>query len=313
MEAIMEAILQWGLDFIRWIQTGANPPLTMCIKIITELGSAAVYIILLPLIYWCIDEKKCLRLGTIILISIWLNIVLKSVLDQPRPFFENYDPSVGIIHERMGGFPSGHAQNSLVMWAIIASWGKQKRFYSIAALFCLLIGFSRVYLGVHFPTDVLGGWLIGGILLAVYFCTEKRIEALLAAHSPRAGLIACAALAFVMILYRPFIELLMPGAMILGLGTGYYLCRFHIGFTASALSNRTGVFKYLALAVRFLLGMTVMVLLFVLTEKIMVKLKGSGNYPLFMFLRFVLFALWISAGAPWLFRFLRLAENNAGN
>jgi len=313
MEAIMEAILQWGLDFIRWIQTGANPPLTMCIKIITELGSAAVYIILLPLIYWCIDEKKCLRLGTIILISIWLNIVLKSVLDQPRPFFENYDPSVGIIHERMGGFPSGHAQNSLVMWAIIASWGKQKRFYSIAALFCLLIGFSRVYLGVHFPTDVLGGWLIGGILLAVYFCTEKRIEALLAAHSPRAGLIACAALAFVMILYRPFIELLMPGAMILGLGTGYCLCRQYIGFNASALSNRTGVFKYLALAVRFLLGMTVMVLLFVLTEKIMVKLKGSGNYPLFMFLRFVLFALWISAGAPWLFRFLRLAENNAGN
>jgi len=313
MEAIMEAILQWGLDCIRLIQTGANPPLTMFMKIITELGSAAVYIILLPLIYWCIDEKKCLRLGTMILISVWLNIVLKSLLDQPRPFFENYDPSVGIIHERMGGFPSGHAQNSLVMWIIIASWGKQKRFYGIAALFCLLIGFSRVYLGVHFPTDVLGGWLIGGILLAVYFCTEKRIETLLAAHSPRAGLIACAALAFVMILYRPFIELLMPGAMILGLGTGYYLCRFHIGFTASALSNRTGVYKYLALAVRFLLGMTVMVLLFVLTEKITVKFEGSGNYPLFMFLRFALFALWISAGAPWLFRFLRLAEDNAKN
>jgi len=313
MEAIMEAILQWGLDCIRLIQTGANPPLTMCIKIITQLGSGAVYIILLPLIYWCIDEKKCLRLGTMVLISVWLNIILKAVLDQPRPFFENYDPSVGIIHERMGGFPSGHAQNSLVMWAIIASWGKQKRFYGIAALFCLLIGFSRVYLGVHFPTDVLGGWLIGGVLLAVYFCTEKRIEAQIAANSPRAGLIACAALAFVMILYRPFIELLMPGAMILGLGTGYYLCRFHIGFTASALSNRTGVFKYLVLAVRFLLGITVMVLLFVLTEKIMVRLKGSGNYPLFMFLRFVLFALWISAGAPWLFRFLRLAEDNAKN
>jgi membrane-associated phospholipid phosphatase len=317
MEAIMEAILQWGLDCIRLIQTGANPPLTVCMRIITELGSAAVYIILLPIIYWCINEKKCLRLGVMVLISVWLNITLKFLLNQPRPFFENYDPSVGIIHERMGGFPSGHAQNSLIMWGIIASWGKQKRFYVIAALFCLLVGFSRVYLGVHFPTDVLGGWLIGGILLTVYFLADKRIEALLAAHNPRAGLIACAALAFVMILYRPSIELLMPGAMILGLGTGYYLCRFHIGFTASALSGKigglAGVFKYLTLAVRFLLGMTVMVLLFVLIRKIMVKFEHSGNYPLLMFLCFALFALWISAGAPWLFRFLRLAENNAGN
>jgi hypothetical protein len=247
-----------------------------------------------------------------ILISVWLNIVLKFVLDQPRPFFLNYDPSVDItnIQEPMGGLPSGHAQNSLVMWIIIASWGKQKRFYGIAALFCLLVGFSRVYLGVHFPSDILGGWLIGGILLAVYFCAGKRIEALLAAHSPRVSLVACAALAFVMILYRPFTELLIPGAMILGLGTGYYLCRFHIGFTASALSNRTGVYKYLALAVRFLLGMTVMILLFVLTEKIMIRFKDSGNNPLLMFLCFALFALWISAGAPWLFRFLRLADNS---
>jgi membrane-associated phospholipid phosphatase len=310
MEAIVEATLQWGLNCIRIIQDGANPPLTVCMKIITVLGSPAVYIILLPIIYWCIDEKKCLHLGIMVLISFWLNIVLKFVLDQPRPFFEAYDPSVGIIYERMGGFPSGHAQNSLVIWIIIASWGKQKRLYGIAALFCLLIGFSRVYLGVHFPTDVLGGWLISGVLLTVYFLAGKRIEALIAAHGPRLGLIAYAALAFVMILYRPSVELLLPGAAILGLGIGYCLCKRYIGFTASALSGRTGVFKYLVLAVRFLLGMTVVVLLFVLTEKIMVKFHGSGNYPLFTFLRFVLLALWISAGAPWLFRFLRLADKS---
>jgi len=169
----MEAILYWGLDCIRLIQTAANPPLTACMKIITGLGSAAVYIILLPLIYWCIDEKKCLRLGTMVLVSVWLNITLKFALNQPRPFFEGYDPSVGMIGERMGGFPSGHAQNLLVMLFIIASWGTKKRLYGIAAFFCLLVGFSRVYLGVHFPTDVLGGWIIGGILLAAYFLRRQ--------------------------------------------------------------------------------------------------------------------------------------------
>jgi membrane-associated phospholipid phosphatase len=304
----METLLQWGLDCIRLIQSQANPPLTALMTIITHLGSSVVYIIILAFICWCGDEKKSLRLGIVTLISVWVNFVLKIVLDQPRPFFVNYDPSLGMVHAAMGGFPSGHAQNSLVLWAIIASCVNKKWFWGVTVFFCLLIGFSRLYLGVHFPTDVIGGWIIAGALLAVYFITGKRIETLIANHSPRAGLIACAALAFVMILYRPSAELLMPGAMILGLGTGYYLCKYKIGFTANALSDRVGAEKHLVLLVRFLLGITVLALLYVISEKLTVKFEDSGNYNLFMFMRFGIIALWISAGAPWLFRSIRLAK-----
>jgi membrane-associated phospholipid phosphatase len=307
----MEALLQWGLDCIRLIQSQANPLLTTLMKIITLLGSSAVYVIILPLIYWCVDERKSLRLGMVTLISVWLNFVLKFLLDQPRPFFVNYDPSLGIVHATMGGFPSGHAQNSLVLWAIIASWVNKKWFWGIAAFFCLLIGFSRLYLGVHFPTDVIGGWIIGGILLAVYFIIGKRIETLLANHSPRTGLIACAALAFAMILYRPSAEVLLPSAMILGLGTGYYLCRYKIGFSANALSDRVGTEKYLVLLVRFLLGFSVLVLLYGISNRLMVKFEDSDNYNLIVFMRFGIIALWISAGAPLLFRFIRLAKSPA--
>ncbi|MCL2043238.1 MAG: phosphatase PAP2 family protein [Treponema sp.] len=311
----MEGILQWGLDWIRHIQSGANPPLSMFMRIITGMGSITAYMILLPLIYWCIDEKKCLRLGIILLISVWITVILKLILDQPRPFFAEYDPSVGLIPEKLGGFPSGHAQNSLVLLMIIASWGKKKLFFAIAALFCLLIGFSRIYLGVHFPTDVLGGWLIGGFLLCIYFLTGKRIETLLASNSPRAGLLACAALAFAMIMYRPSQEPLMPAGFLLGLGTGYFLCRRYIGFTASK-DNRSGsppgsgVVKYLVLAVRFALGITVMVLLYVLTGKIISYFSQTGNYDLLVFIRFVLIALWVTAGAPWLFCILRIYSPN---
>jgi membrane-associated phospholipid phosphatase len=304
----MEALLQWGLDCIRLIQSPASPPLTALMKAITHLGSSAVYIIALPFIYWCVDEKKSLRLGMAVLVSVWLNLFLKLLLDQPRPFFVNYDPSLGMVAATMGGFPSGHAQNSLVLWAIVASWVNKKWFWGIAVLFCLLIGISRLYLGVHFPTDVIGGWIIGGILLAVYFLAGKRIEILLADHSPRTGLIACAALSFAMILYRPSAEILMPGAMILGLGTGYYLCKYKIGFTANALSDRVGIEKYAVLLVRFLLGITVLALLYVISKRMMVTFEDSGNYNLFVFMRFGIIALWISAGAPWLFRFIRLAK-----
>jgi membrane-associated phospholipid phosphatase len=310
----MEAILQWGLDCIRLIQTGANPPLNILMRIITEFGSVIAYLVLLPLVYWCIDEKKGLHLGIAVLFSTWINLVLKYALDQPRPFFAGYDPSVGIITERLGGFPSGHAQNSLVMWFIIASWGNKKRYWIMAAFFCLLIGFSRLYLGVHFPTDVAGGWLIGGILLTVYFLAGGRIESMIAANGPRAGLIICATLSFIMILYRPSVELLLPGAMLLGLGGGFCLCKTRIGFTASVTGkSREGAAKYLILLVRFLLGITVLALIYVVTDKLTAGMHNSGNYQLVMFLRLSVLALWVSAGAPWLFRFLRLAESGIEN
>ena len=317
----METLLQWVLDCIRLIQGWANPPFTIFMRLITLLGSAGIYIAVVCFLYWCVDEKKGLHLGLMMLISLWINLSLKLALDQPRPFFPAYDPSVGMISEQLGGFPSGHAQNTLVALTIICSWLTglaRRRAFIVAALVCLLIGFSRVYLGVHFPTDVIGGWLIGGIILAAYFLARKRIEALIAKGGFRGGMYAGAALAFVMILYRPTSELpgfthgavllLMPGGMILGLGAGYNLCKYYLQFSASAIGGRTGVFRLLVLLVRFLLGITVLALLFVVTEKIMGGIYNSGNYRLAAFLRFVLIALWISAGAPWLFRFLRLAE-----
>ena len=305
----MEAVLRRGLDCIRLIQTWSSPPLTVLMKIITGLGSAYVFVILIPFIFWCIDEKKGLRLGIITLVSVWLNIFLKILLNQPRPFFEGFDPAVGMIAERMGGFPSGHAQNSLVMWFVIASWGKKKRFFVCAAFFCLLVGFSRVYLGVHFPTDVFGGWMLGAILLCIYFFAGKRIENALA--SPRAAMIACAALSFVMILDRQSAELVMPAGLLLGLGTGCFLNKRYTGFSASC-RGRTGAAKYLTLAVRFALGITVMAVLYAAAGKILPgfsKLGNfvSGNFRLLVFLLFALIALWVSAGAPWLFSFLRLS------
>jgi len=308
----METVLQWGLDCIRQIQTLATPELTFCMWAFTIIGSSAVCMVLIPFVYWCVDEKKSLRLAVVLLISAWINLALKFFLDQPRPFFEGYDPSVGMAAVVMGGFPSAHAQNSLVMWMIIASWKIIPRLsravhFGIAAFLCLLIGFSRIYLGVHFPTDVFGGWLLGGLVLAVYFWAGSRIEEWFETHNPRIGLIAAAALAFAMNMYRPFEYLLMPSGMILGLGIGCFLCRRYIGFNAS-LKDRSGTEKRLTLLVRYVLGITAIALLYVAAGKFINGLRDSGNYHLYVFIRYVLMAVWISAGAPWVFCKLRLAR-----
>jgi len=308
----MEEVLQWGLDCVRRIQIlAAIPGLTIIMRAITNIGSTAIYFFLFPFVYWCVDEKKGLRLAVVLFISTWLNLALKFLLNQPRPFFEGYDPSVGLVHEIMGGFPSGHAQVSLVMLMILASWSiipglSRAAHFGIAAFLCLLTGFSRVYLGVHFPTDVFGGWLLGGLTLAVYFSAGNRIEAWFESHNPRIGLITAAAAAFAMNMYRPSEYLLLPGGMILGLGIGNFLCRRHTKFYAS-LEDRSGTEKRLTMLVRYALGITAMVLLFVAVGKVINGLHGSGNYQLYVFIRYVLLLVWVSAGAPWVFCKLRLA------
>lgn len=303
----MEQMLQWGLEFIRLVQTCANPPFTVVMRIITSLGSATAYLIVLPFVYWCVDERKGSLLAAAVLISVWINIALKLMLDQPRPFFEGYDPSLGMISERMGGLPSGHAQNSLVMLVIIASWLKRKWAYICAALLCLLIGFSRIYLGVHFPTDVLGGWILGGLVLCGYFLLSGRIEALLVKGGFRAGMITSAILSFLMILYLPGEELLMPAGVTLGMGTGYSLNLRYVGFRSSAFCGKTGVAKYLNLLIRFLLGITGLLVIYILAGKIIPH--GSGNRALFGFVRFALAGFWGYAGAPWIYIRLHLADN----
>jgi hypothetical protein len=86
----MEPVLQWWLDFIRAVQTFSFPVLTLVMRIITAMGGWAVFLLALPLLYWCVDEKKGMRLCLILIISVWINMSLKFFLDQPRPFFEGY-------------------------------------------------------------------------------------------------------------------------------------------------------------------------------------------------------------------------------
>jgi membrane-associated phospholipid phosphatase len=313
----MESILQWGLDLIRSVQNFSSPPLTAFMKIVTWLGAVPSYLVLLPLIFWCIDEKKGRRLAITVVVSLWLNIILKFLLNQPRPFWEGYDPSVGLVAESLNGFPSGHAQTSLVLWIIIASFGKKKRYYVAAAFLVLLISFSRVYLGVHFPTDILGGWFLGGLVLAVYFIWGDALEAALARGGFRTQLIASAAAAFVMILYNPQsvrevkggIEAqLMPGGLFLGMGAGCSLAAHYLHFRAAGLFGRVSkLLRFLTLLARFILGMAGIALVFVVSGKINGVL-GANYLRLGIFFRFVLMELWIYAGAVRVFQFFKLAE-----
>ncbi|MDR1418824.1 MAG: phosphatase PAP2 family protein [Treponema sp.] len=314
----MENMLQWGLDCIRAVQNAASPPLTVVMNIVTWFGSTWFWFTLLPLVFWYVDEKKGVRLGVAVMVSAWLNITLKFLFNQPRPFWEGYDPRLAFIPEGLNGFPSGHAQATLVIWIIMASWVGKKWAYAAAALVVLLISFSRVYLGVHFPTDILGGWIAGSLVLAVYFLWGDAIERLLVRGGLRAQIIVSAAAAFIMILYNPAVSktmqggveaLVSPGGIVLGMGVGYALSACYTGFHSS-FAGRTGAAKFLAAAGRIVIGAAGTALFFILLQKMKIVL-GPGFNRFGIFIQFAVSALWIYGGAPWIFVLLKLADGKS--
>jgi membrane-associated phospholipid phosphatase len=303
----MEGLYQWGIAVIQGIHQFESPALTVMIQGLTVLGSVYTYLGLIPLIYWCVDEKKGFRLGFLLIFSTWVNSLLKFFFKQPRPF--ELDPRVGRAYEETYSFPSGHAQTSLVVWMMLASWGKRNILYLGALFLSLLIGFSRLYLGVHFPTDLFGGWFLALVILGAYFFLGGHIESLLLKGGLRLQMILTSGLALLMNVLSSgtgAIHTTLSGTLF-GMGIGYSLMVRYILFSAKIRLPGKKRKRILFLALRFLLGITGLALLF-LGLTLFIPGETSAHFRLANFCRFAILGIWIYAGAPWVFLRLRLAE-----
>lgn len=176
----MDSVLQQGIELIVWIQQFQTPALNTFFEVFTNFGGT-YYLYMLPLVIWCVDYRVGFRLLLLFVLTLFLNSLLKDWIAQPRPF--QMDERVLSDGEHGYGLPSGHAQLVVVFWGVLAAWVQRRWFWVLSVLIMFLMGFSRVYLGVHFPSDIIGGWLIGAVTLLLYFQVRTLIEAKLAAMS----------------------------------------------------------------------------------------------------------------------------------
>ena len=168
---MIQSIYDSGIAFIISFQA-LGAWLSSPMQLLSFLGNDLFFLLVAPVFFWCIDAALGVRLGLFLMISASINEALKLFLHSPRPYW--YSPRVTALSaEPSFGIPSGHAQNAVVVWGTLAHYINKLWAWIVAIVLIFLIGLSRMYLAVHFPTDVLAGWLIGALLLWVLLKTEK--------------------------------------------------------------------------------------------------------------------------------------------
>ena len=178
------------VSFMEWLQNVLGNVGTTIISQFSLFGEEMVLILLLGFLYWCYDKEMGEFVGLSILIGLVSNPLLKNIFWRRRPYFDHEnikclrpvekDADIYDIAAQGFSFPSGHSTNAVSTYTALAVRGKNKALTTIAILAPILIGLSRMTVGVHYPTDVFCGWLLGGIstILAVLifkkFSSEKR-------------------------------------------------------------------------------------------------------------------------------------------
>lgn len=132
---------------------------------ITSLGNGGVLwigIAILLLMFKKTRQTGLVMAAAMLCCFVFGNLILKNVIARPRPYV--VDPSIALLVRpsvEAGSFPSGHTMNAFSAAFVLTF--RQERFYGWALTVAILIAFSRIYLMMHFPTDVLGGMIIGYI------------------------------------------------------------------------------------------------------------------------------------------------------
>jgi sphingosine-1-phosphate phosphatase 2 len=163
----------FGTEVIEALQSALSPTLDLLFILFTLLGEDYIYMSLIAITYWCFNKRAGVKVSYLLLLSAYLNYWIKMSFNMDKPPSEY---RIILKDDISHGFPSGHAQNAVTFWGWLGL--KIRKAWTRMLFFTLifLIGLSRIYLGVHYLGDVLGGVLFGAVFLIVAYKTMPYLE-----------------------------------------------------------------------------------------------------------------------------------------
>lgn len=275
------------MRFLELLSNARTPALTWFNSIITVIGESTIFIAVLCLIFWCIDKKFAYRLGIVYVISGLIVNSTKILCRVPRPWVrdKSFKAVESAKHTATGySFPSGHTQNVTALFSSFAFVSKKKsvKFACFATIF--LVMFSRMYLGVHTPSDVLVSF---GITIIVSFIinyyaenysvhpsfVKRTMIFLIILTFIAVGIIAYVGLAVPGVPFNKLTDTAKAAGAAAGFIIGYYIETKHIRFSERATTLPLQIVKYI-------IGLVLTLLLNSVLSYI-VKSFFSGILPLY--------------------------------
>lgn len=165
-----------GLDVVLWLQANGNPFLDALGKLFHNLGLPIFYMPMLALVYWSLDKSMGRRMLFALVLSLAVHTALKQLLRAPRPY-QVSELVIPLVTQPGYGIPSGHVSDSIVVWGYVLYRLKRGWLWGLLAIYVAIMAWSRMYVGVHYPQDVLVGLVIGIGVLWTFLRIADPLEA----------------------------------------------------------------------------------------------------------------------------------------
>ena len=181
---------EWEMRLMEWLQAhiGTSGFGFWILSNLSAFGEQTLLVAIMGFLYWGLNKEFGKYVGVnVLMVNVW-NPMIKNIVLRLRPYFvpgynvkllrlidESADPMD--VAAQGYSFPSGHSSNAVAAYGSLAAHEKKRKvFWILAIVLPLLVGFSRVFVGAHFPTDVLCGWLLGIIIVTLIPLLKEKIK-----------------------------------------------------------------------------------------------------------------------------------------
>lgn len=292
-----------------------SPLLDFLFGLITVFGDE-LFIIGVIALFFCIDKDLAIRSAFLVIITSFITTAAKGFFGLSRPYIVNQAEIKG-IPDILGQlpedytFPSGHSSNAGAIWTYLANKWRNPGFWVLAIFMIIFIPLSRSYLGVHWPTDIIIGTLLGIVIAILFTLQLPKVEEFMT----RANSI----LIILIIILFPIIGVVISymltlgtgnkieyadpssmGGLLIGLSLGYMLENRYVNLRVEEYRSNKKVLVYRAIAGLII----ILAVYFGLSALLGMLFEGFPLYEIGRFVRYAILAFVGIFCVPWLFVFI---------
>lgn len=180
----------WEMQLMEWLQAhiGSSGFVFWVLSNLSAFGEQLLLVAIMGFLYWGLNKEFGKYVGlNILMANVW-NPMIKNVVLRLRPYFvpgynvkllRLIDSNADAMDVAAQGysFPSGHSANAATVYGSLAAHEKKRKvLWIIAIVLPILVGFSRVFVGAHYPTDVLCGWALGAVIVLLIPFLRRKIK-----------------------------------------------------------------------------------------------------------------------------------------